>query len=96
MESKGTLKNNGKKIIGLQNSRKSNQQPKQEESKAIIRVNNKIEKIEPDFIPKNPKETPDYSIRFMCPSNLVEQQERFFANNCKVNPVFEYANFAAA
>ena len=55
MESKGTLKNNGKKIIGLQNSRKSNQHPKQEESKAIIRVNNKIEKLESDFIPKNPK-----------------------------------------
>ena len=56
----------------------------------------KIEKTEPEFIPRNPKDTPDYSIAFMSPSNLVEQQERFFANNCKVNPVVEYANFARA
>lgn len=26
------------------------------------------------------------------PKNLVEQRDLFFANNCKVNPVFEYEN----
>ena len=28
------------------------------------------------------------------PKNIEEQQELFFANDCKVNPVFEYENYA--
>ena len=32
----------------------------------------------------------------MSPLNIVEQQDKFFENDCKVNPVFEYSNYAAA
>ena len=30
----------------------------------------------------------------MTPINVIEQQEFFFANGCKINPTFEYANYA--
>ena len=30
------------------------------------------------------------------PKNCFEQQELFFANDCKVDPVFEYMNIEAA
>ena len=28
------------------------------------------------------------------PKNVEEQQELFFANECKINPQFEYENYA--
>ena len=35
-----------------------------------------------------------FSLAAMTPKNVIEQQELFFANDCKVNPTFTYSNLA--
>ena len=44
---------------------------------------------------KLPSSGGSFSIMHMTPINVIEQQELFFANNCKINPIFEYANYSA-
>ena len=48
-------------------------------------------------VPKKKKfnDVGGFSLTAMTPKNVIEQQELFFVNDCKVNPTFEYSNPAA-
>ena len=41
------------------------------------------------------KATTGFNLAAIAPTNVVEQQELFFKNDCKIDPQFEYANYAA-
>ena len=57
-------------------------------------VKQAVKKEAPPAKPKASGQSAEISMKHMTPTNLTEQQQLFFANSCKVDPQFEYSNYA--
>ena len=64
------------------------------DSKGVAQKENKNKEGANESPKKKSKGKNMFALIHTLPKNLEEQQEAFFENDCKINPQFEYENFA--